>query len=39
MIERHFQIPFVVRLALAEKHIQQNYRPLMALHKWFARRH
>ncbi len=38
MIERHFQIPFVTRLALAEKQIQQNYRPLIAVHKWFARR-
>lgn len=38
MIERDFQIPFVARLALAEKQIQQNYRPLIAVHKWFARR-
>jgi hypothetical protein len=38
MIERHFQIPFVASLALAEKQIQQNYRPLIAIHKWFARR-
>lgn len=38
MIERHFQIPFVARLALAEKQIQQNYRPLISVHKWFARR-
>jgi len=38
MIERQFQIPFVARLALAEKQIQQNYRPLIAVHKWFARR-
>jgi len=38
MIERNFQIPFVARLALAEKQIQQNYRPLIAVHKWFARR-
>ena len=38
MIEHHFQIPFVARLALAEKQIQQNYRPLIAVHKWFARR-
>jgi len=38
MIERHFSIPFVARLALAEKQIQQNYRPLIAVHKWFARR-
>lgn len=38
MIEHDFQIPFVARLALAEKQIQQNYRPLIAVHKWFARR-
>ncbi|MBE2180048.1 MAG: DUF1156 domain-containing protein [Chthoniobacterales bacterium] len=38
MIERHFQLPFVARMALAEKQIQQNYRPLIAVHKWFARR-
>lgn len=38
MIERNFQIPFVSRLALNEKQIQQNYRPLIAVHKWFARR-
>ena len=38
MIERHFDIPFVANLALREKQIQQNYRPLIAVHKWFARR-
>lgn len=38
MIERNFQIRFVAQLALAEKQIQQNYRPLIAVHKWFARR-
>lgn len=38
MIERNFQIPFVARMAMAEKQIQQNYRPLIAVHKWFARR-
>ena len=25
-------------LALKEKQIQQNYRPIIAVHKWFARR-
>ena len=25
-------------LALREKQIQQNYRPIIAVHKWFARR-
>ncbi len=38
MIERHFNIPFVAGLALREKQIQQNYRPVIAVHKWFARR-
>lgn len=38
MIERLFDIPFVAGLALREKQIQQNYRPLIAVHKWFARR-
>ncbi len=38
MIERHFEVPFVARLALREKQIQQSYRPLIAVHKWFARR-
>ena len=38
MIERHFDIPFVSQLALRGKQIQQNYRPVIAVHKWFARR-
>jgi putative DNA methylase len=38
MIEQLFDIPFVAGLALREKQIQQNYRPLIAVHKWFARR-
>lgn len=37
-IEEHFDIPFVANLALREKQIQQNYRPVIAVHKWFARR-
>ena len=37
-IERHFDIPFVSEQALKEKQIQQNYRPIIAVHKWFARR-
>jgi putative DNA methylase len=37
-IEKHFNIPFVASLALREKQIQQNYRPIIAVHKWFARR-
>ncbi len=38
MIERVFDIPFVADLASREKQIQQNYRPIIAVHKWFARR-
>src|SRR5437868_1821708 len=38
VIEKRFQIPFVAELALREKQIQQNYRPIIAVHKWFARR-
>jgi putative DNA methylase len=37
-IEKNFDIPFVADLALREKQIQQNYRPIIAVHKWFARR-
>ena len=37
-IERHFDVAFVSGLALREKQIQQNYRPIIAVHKWFARR-
>lgn len=37
-IETRFDIPFVANLALREKQIQQNYRPIIAVHKWFARR-
>ncbi len=38
MIETHFDVPFVARMALREKQIQQNYRPIISVHKWFARR-
>jgi putative DNA methylase len=38
MIERHFDVGFVADLALREKQVQQNYRPVIAVHKWFARR-
>lgn len=37
-IEKKFDIPFIGALALKEKQIQQNYRPIIAVHKWFARR-
>jgi len=38
VIEKDFDIPFLANLALREKQIQQNYRPVIAVHKWFARR-
>jgi adenine-specific DNA methylase len=38
MIENTFDVPFVAAMALREKQIQQNYRPIIAVHKWFARR-
>lgn len=37
-IEKRFDIPFIGGMALKEKQIQQNYRPIIAVHKWFARR-
>ena len=37
-IETRFDISFVAAMALREKQIQQNYRPIIAVHKWFARR-
>jgi putative DNA methylase len=37
-IERNYDLKFVAALALREKQIQQNYRPIIAVHKWFARR-
>ncbi len=37
-IETRFDVPLIANLALKEKQIQQNYRPIIAVHKWFARR-
>lgn len=37
-IENAFSVPFIAELALKEKQIQQNVRPVIAVHKWFARR-
>ncbi|WP_129840905.1 DUF1156 domain-containing protein [Streptomyces sp. RFCAC02] len=37
-LERRFDAPFVARLALREKQVQQSYRPVIGIHKWFARR-
>jgi adenine-specific DNA methylase len=36
--ECRFDVEFISPLALAEKQIQQAYRPYIQLHKWFARR-
>jgi len=38
VIEKDFDVPFIADLALREKQIQQNYRPIISVHKWFARR-
>ena len=37
-IEQRFNVPFIAAMALKEKQIQQNYRPIIGVHKWFARR-
>ena len=37
-IERDFDVSMIAGLALREKQIQQNYRPIIGVHKWFARR-
>ena len=37
-IERKFDISLIAEMALREKQIQQNYRPIIGVHKWFARR-
>lgn len=37
-LEIRFDVPFVARLAQREKQIQQSYRPVIGVHKWFARR-
>src|SRR5271170_7292752 len=37
-IESKYNVPFVAEMALREKQSQQNYRPIIAVHKWFARR-
>jgi adenine-specific DNA methylase len=38
MIEKDFDVSFIADLARRETQIQQNYRPIIAVHKWFARR-
>jgi len=38
MIEERFDVAYIAAHALREKQVQQNYRPIIAVHKWFARR-
>ncbi len=38
MIEKDFEISFIADPALRGKQIQQNYRPIIAVHKWFIKR-
>ena len=37
-IERQFDVSLIAGMALREKQIQQSYRPIIGVHKWFARR-
>lgn len=37
-IAERFDAEFVAALSLREKQVQQNYRPTIGIHKWFARR-
>lgn len=37
-LEEQFDATFATALALKEKQIQQSYRPIIGIHKWFARR-
>ena len=37
-LETHFDAAFTACLAIREKQIQQSYRPIIGIHKWFARR-
>lgn len=37
-LQSRYDATFVARLALREKQVQQSYRPIIQIHKWFARR-
>ena len=37
-IETRFDVSLTARMARREKQIQQHYRPIIGVHKWFARR-
>lgn len=38
LLERRFAASFVAGVAMREKQVQQSARPVISLHKWFARR-
>lgn len=37
-LEHNFDATFAAELAQREKQIQQNYRPVIGIHKWLTRR-
>jgi hypothetical protein len=37
-LEDAFDPSFTASLAVREKQVQQSYRPIIGVHKWFARR-
>jgi putative DNA methylase len=37
-METNFDETLIAGLASAEKQVQQSYRPIIGVHKWFARR-
>ena len=37
-VERRYNEPLVAAQAAREKQMQQHYRPVISVHKWFARR-
>ena len=37
-LEMSFDVAFAAELAAREKQVQQAYRPVIGIHKWFARR-
>jgi putative DNA methylase len=38
MMEANYDETLIAELAAAEKQVQQSYRPVISVHKWFARR-
>lgn len=37
-LESRYDAAFTAKMALREKQVQQSYRPIIGIHKWFARR-